>query len=81
MELKKVKKIFNTIYIIIFVLLLVFAILNLLKTWFASIIFILLGVDLFIWRKYWRCPHCGSHLGKMDYSPRCSSCGKKLYKK
>ena len=81
MDLKKTKKVFNAIYITIFVLLLIFAIFKLLETWLVSIIFILFGVDLFIWRKYWRCPYCKTHLGRMDYSPRCGFCGKKLYKK
>ena len=81
MELKKVRKLFYITYAIIFVLLLIFAILKLLETYWVSIIFILFGIDLLIWRKYWRCPHCGSHLGRMDYTPRCSFCGKKLDKK
>ena len=81
MELKKVRKLFYAIYIMIFISMLTLAVLKLLETWWASIIFILLGIDLLIWRIYWRCPHCGSHLGRMDYAPRCSSCGKKLNKK
>ena len=68
MDLKKVKKNFITIYIIIFALLLRFAIFKLLETWLVSIIFVLFGIDLFIWRKYWRCPHCGTHLGRMEYT-------------
>lgn len=27
----------------------------------------------------WRCPHCGSHLGKMiPFPPACPHCGKKI---
>ena len=27
---------------------------------------------------FWKCPHCGANLGRMEMQNRCHSCGKEL---
>ena len=40
---------------------------------------LLLAMGLLV-QKFWRCPHCGKPLGKMNISPvvHCPHCGKKV---
>lgn len=48
----------------------------------SGLVAIVAGViDLTIWGRFWRCPHCGEHLGRfgsLSSGEYCPHCGEKL---
>lgn len=46
---------------------------------FMALSAILLVTGVILHLCLWRCPHCKSHLGRIDFGTHCKYCGKELY--
>lgn len=49
------------------------------SVWVVGLVICLIIVQGVYEYKFWRCPHCGTYLGKYLHSEFCQHCGKNLY--
>lgn len=76
MNLKKTKYVINSLIVLTFVFLAIGVSTN--QQIFLGLTTILLAAMLYVMVMFWRCPHCGEHLGRIDNAKFCKHCGKEL---
>lgn len=76
MKLSTVHKLHYFLLVVMCVILIIVWYTDFLHLSLAAIgILILVGI---INRVFWKCPHCGAKLGRMEKQNRCHNCGKEL---
>ena len=79
MDLKKAKKLIYGLVVAAFLSMALGFIWETLREWLLYGFMILMGTCFACLLLFWRCPHCGRHLGRMDNAKFCKHCGEKLY--
>ena len=79
MDINKAKRLIYGLLAVAFLCMALAFIGDVLREWLLygfMVLIVAFAVCLFL---FWRCPHCGKHLGRMDNAEFCKHCGEKLY--